>query len=639
MGDLPASYKSAIEKVVSENFGRDPQWLNLGHWRPRGFVRKIFRSDFRSEADHPDFFFSRNGKNDPEDELRETLFAFARPLEPSLDEMAHPQCRFPARRRWAFSKLGWDKVLRANGVTILPCVARENWKRQLDANGVSLVFAAAYLGNAASMFGHTFLKFHSKMSQSGRDLLDYGVNFSAETGNDGGVPFAVFGMTGVYPGNFSMQPFHETLKTYSNVEGRDLIEYKLNLSQQEIDFFVDHLFELERTHFDYYFLSENCSYFLLAALEAAKPELNLSQSFFYQVIPADSIRQVAKTPNLVTEIKYRPSMATLFRASSVGKTSADAAFARRIVDSAENAHETAPQSDRSEASLEAQISEASVDALDLALDYGALRATSSSKFDQLNHKIRTERARRGPSPSSEKIKNLTRPEQGHDPGRIGLAVRDKIVNTRLKPRTTDLGVEFRFANHERLSRDDGYLPGTSLEVFRIKAFVDDAFQSRSSFRVEEVTLLDIFSAQPIDAFSKPPSWAFALGFREPLRSQSLGPYLRSGLGTTLALGRSIWITSSLSGEVLSNPDIESRWGAWLGPELVATIFLNPRLKFGVDAKLARAINASRHYDIVKSELAFAVSKNFELRAAASFSNTEGIETREWILKAYQHFLF
>jgi len=639
----PATYKTEVEKIIESGFGRDFQWLNLGHWRPRGFVRSLYRSDFRSEADHSDFFFSPDGKNDPEDELRETLYAFARPLNPSEDEMKHPQCTFPARRRWAFEKFGWEKVLESHGVVIQPCLKRQAWKRQLDASGVSLVFAAAYLGNAASMFGHTFLKFHSKLSGAGRDLLDYGVNFSAETGNDGGVPFAVYGMMGRYPGNFSMQPFHETVKTYANVEGRDLIEYRLNLSQEEIDFFVDHLFELERTHFDYYFLTENCSYFLLAALEAAKPELKLSQSFFYQVIPADSIRRVAATPGLVREIKYRPSMATLFRASSGQRTPADGEFARRIVDSAEISESGAATKDFVDAALDSKIAEASTDALDLALDYGALRATSSSKFDKLNHKIRTERAKRGPSTSkengAEKVTAVTRPEQGHDPGRLGLLVRSQTDNRRPKNPTTDLGFEFRFANHERLSQDDGYLRGTSLEVFRLKAFVEDTFQQNSRVRFEDATLLDIFSAQPIDAFSKPPSWAFAFGFREPPRAKSLGPYLRSGLGTTLALGRSFWITSLISGEVLSNSDIEHRWGAWLGPELVATLFLSPRWKWGFDAKLARAISSSRHYDVAKSELAFSATKNFEIRAAASYLNTEGIETTEWTLKAYQHFLF
>lgn len=622
---VPDSYRAEVERALSSGFGRDRQWLSLGHWRPRGAIRKVFRSDYRSEADGPDFFFSQEGKNDPTAELRETLIAFAKPLKNGEDDTTHPQCLFPARKRWAFEKLSWDKVLKANGLTVHPCLQRVAWKKQLDAGGVSLVFAAAYLGNAASMFGHTFLKFHSKSSESGRDLLDYGVNFSAETGNDGGVPFAVFGMTGVYPGRFSIQPFHQTLKTYANVEGRDLVEYRLSLSPEEIDFFIDHLFELERTHFDYYFLTENCSYFLLAALEAAKPELDLSQSFFYQVIPADSVRQVARTPGLVHDTKYRPSLAALFRSQTARLTAADADFARRTFDS-----DAAP--------TDLEISNASLEALDLALDYGALRATSSSKFDTLNHRLRTERARRGIAAPRAKIDSPPRPEEGHDPGRIGLLLRNSDERAD-RTSEADFGFEFRFANHDRLSLDDGYLRGTSLEVVRLKAFLEDTLKASPRLRFEEVTLLDIFSAQPIDAFSMPSSWTMALGFREPLRAKSLGPYLRSGLGSTLALGRSLWITSLISGEALSNPDIENRWGAWIGPELVVTAFLSPRWKFGVDARWARAVTKSQHFDTVKGEFSWAATQNFEIRAAGGYSNTEGIERTEWTLKAYQHFLF
>ena len=113
-----------------------------------------------------------------------------------------------------------------------------------------------------------------------------------------------------------MQPFHQTLRTYANLEGRDLVEYRLALTQAELDFFIDHLFELERTYFDYYFLTENCSYFLLAAIETVRPSLELSNVFWYEVIPADSVRVVARTPGLVTSTRYRPALMTLFRAQA-----------------------------------------------------------------------------------------------------------------------------------------------------------------------------------------------------------------------------------------------------------------------------------------------------------------------------------
>ena len=617
-------YTARVEAAISGGAARKQQWLRLGHYKPRGFLRRLIRSEFRSEADGPDLFLSPEGKTDPAAELRATLVAFAHPVAVATGksrddaEAVHAQCMFPARRHWIFKTLGWENVLRESGFPILKCENRRAWKNRLAAEGVSLVFASPYLGNAGSMFGHTFLKIHSRGNQSGKDLLDYGISFAAETGNDGGARFALQGIFGFYPGLFTMQPFHESLKSYSNLEGRDLVEYRIRFTPEELDFFIDHLFELERTFFDYYFLTENCAYFLLEALEAAKPDVNLSDFFWYEVIPADSVRVVARTPGLVESTKYRPSLMAMFRAQANRLSDADVQFAKDVVDNG----------------LTTGWHEASTPALDLALDYGAVRATANPKYDEVNYKLRVERSTRPEHSAPYEIPTTGRPEEGHDPARLGLLTEIPTDHESARAR---LGLQFRFAYHDRLSNDAGYLKGTTLEVFRMTAFTDERDPSHVDFR--ELAILDIFSAQARDRFTQPLSWRASFGFREPLLTRSMGPYLNGGVGTTFQFTRYLWITALLNGEILSNPDLEPRFPVHLGPRLVATGFISPNLKLGVDYGMMRALTASRHYDFVTSELAWAATQNFEIRIGYSDALVEGIRRSEWSAKLYQHLLF
>ncbi len=621
------NYADEVEGVLQTGAAHDPQWLRLGYYQRRGFIRRLFRSEYRSQADGDLLFLSKTGTIDPVDELRTTLNEFAKPLvvpqgkTVAEAEATHAQCMFPARRNWAFKKLGWEKVLNANRVPILGCELRQIWKKRLDADGVSLVFASAYLNNAGSMFGHTFLKFHSKSNGQTKDLLDYGVSFAAETGSDGGVPFALYGLLGFYVGRFTMQPFHETLRTYSNLEGRDLIEYRIRFTPEELDFFIDHLFELERTHFDYYFLTENCAYFLLAALEVAKPEVSLSDEFWYEVIPADSIRVVARTPGLVESTRYRPSLHALFRAQADRLSKDDIRFARDVVQNGQS--ENLPE-----------LKNASTAALDLALDYGAVRAAGDPAFDKLNHKLRAERAARGGASPITTVKTPRLIEEGHDPARVGILFEMPIGHDSARGR---MGLQTRFAYHDRLSNDDGYLRGTSLEVLRMTALTDDRDPSR--VRLREIAVLDVFSSQARDAFSKPVSWRASLGVREPLYARSLGPYVSAGAGYTFEFTRYLWLTTLLDAEALFNPDLENNSALYVGPRLLATVFASEKLKIGIDYAMMRPVIPARRYDLFSTEIAWAPLRNLELRVGYTDAQLEGARRSDWNVKIFQHLLF
>jgi hypothetical protein len=300
-----ANYLQDLQaKAVELQLAETREWHLLLHYEPRWF------GGYKSEADGKNFFQAPNGKYNPQAELRASLAAFFRPavLDAAISEQEsqHPQCLYIARYRFLQSALQFDPQL----LPQQPCERFEKWRSGLvgDGNDVSmtLIFAAYFLNNPASMFGHTLLRINRPRTQS-LPLLDYAVNFAANTGTDGGMMFMILGLLGGYPGAFANYPYYFKVQQYSNIDQRDIWEYPLKLNQQEIDRLLTYLWESGSTYFNYFFFDENCSYHLLSLLEYARPNLELRHHFFFLTPPADTVKLITQQPELVDAPIYRPS--------------------------------------------------------------------------------------------------------------------------------------------------------------------------------------------------------------------------------------------------------------------------------------------------------------------------------------------
>ena len=265
----------------------DPQWLVLGHYRPQ-----LFGSP-ESKIDPPNFSLAPDGKNNPRAELEATAALFNEGRD--IDKM----CVFPARY----------KFLKVQGLTktkFPECKEYEEFRRDLRPAGVTLLFTDAYMNNPSSLFGHTLMRIDT--SRKGTQLLAHGVNYGAFTaGSENSVLFAVWGLTGGYFGGFTVKPYYDIINMYNNIENRDIWEFNLNLTPEELDFFVAHLWEIGHTQTRYYFFTQNCSYMLMETLDAVRPELRLADDFPAQSIPLDTIKAVYSRPGLVKSVNYRPS--------------------------------------------------------------------------------------------------------------------------------------------------------------------------------------------------------------------------------------------------------------------------------------------------------------------------------------------
>ncbi|MCO5143809.1 MAG: DUF4105 domain-containing protein [Oligoflexia bacterium] len=211
------------------------------------------------------------------------------------ENIAEASCRYPARAL----VYGWyqeDKNLEI-------CRRWIHYRDSFAADQIELVLASAFINSPSSMYGHTLLKFRSSKKN---EILDYTLNYGAETGSVVGLPYVWKGLTGGFSGYFAAAPFYLKIKEYNFVENRDFWIYPLQFSKQEVNILVAHSWELRDAIFPYYFLKKNCSYYLLDFLKVVRPGIPLTKPFLFWAVPLDTIREL-KSYNLLGEARYRPS--------------------------------------------------------------------------------------------------------------------------------------------------------------------------------------------------------------------------------------------------------------------------------------------------------------------------------------------
>lgn len=289
----PLSAAPHIDNQRLQQLANDPFWISLGHYE----TAKL--GGWRSYVSDKKFFLAPDGNEHPDRELAATVQALYAPA--SAGEQ-HAQCVYPARTRWLKAQL------ELSDLPTQDCAEFKQWFKDVSPHSAVMIFPAAYLNSPSSMFGHTLLRIDQANVQSDKtSLLSYAINFGAYIeGSDNSILYAWKGLMGGYPGLFALVPYQEKLSEYRSLENRDLWEYRLNLTQQETERMVEHVWELKQIQFDYFFFDENCSYRLLELLQVARPSLHLTEQFPLTAIPTDTVKAV-KEAGLVESIEYRPS--------------------------------------------------------------------------------------------------------------------------------------------------------------------------------------------------------------------------------------------------------------------------------------------------------------------------------------------
>ena len=268
-----------------QNLSDDLHWKKLLHY-----------SGNKSDITSKDFFLAPDGRTNPEAELQATI--------EGINSSSDIYCRYPARRNW-LEKKGINFPKRN-------CPQFEKWTRGSGVKSISLIFASGFLGNPASYFGHPLLKFNFKDERSPLDLLDTAINYGAFTPPDvGALPYAIKGIFGGFDAGFTSVDFFFHRNNYSELELRDLWEYELNLSPEQRDEVVAHIWEMQNAKITYYFMKDNCAYRMGDLMELVTGKTFNQKGLFF-AIPASLFHKLHDY-KLVSNIKLLGSRQTRLR--------------------------------------------------------------------------------------------------------------------------------------------------------------------------------------------------------------------------------------------------------------------------------------------------------------------------------------
>lgn len=592
------------------NLYQHTAWLALLHYQP-----DRFGDGYTGQADDDDFFLSDNGKTSPKAELESTLEAITRPG--GGDD--HARCRFPARDRWLREQLDLPQQP-------ADCPAYDKWIEELDTHTVTLVFAASYLNSPSSMFGHTFLRLDPPRENDETNLiLANTISYAADAAaHDSEILFAYKGIFGGYPGITSIQPYYEKIRLYSDIEHRDLWEYRLNLTQPEVDMMLAHTWEIRDRNFDYYFFDENCAYRLLALIDVARPGTNLLGEVNTHAIPSDTVRWVVEK-DLVREVNYRPSAATRVSHSIDALPDDHQTLAAAIANGyvAADAPEVKALNDEERARL-----------LDTTYDYVRYQSEADGwpreHAAPLSHELLRERSRiRGVAGQDGPPEPAIRDDQGHG------TFRASVSGGRLGDRNfTELTL--RPAYHDVLDPPAGYRGGAQLQFLRLDTRL---YTDNNEVQIEQLTGVEIRSLSPRNPFFSPLSWQVGFGGRrtDTETHRVFAPYLEGGAGGSWQLARGTQAFAMATADLEIDDDLRRGYDAAPGADL-GILHQNNQFSFLGGLKTKAWIVSSQHrQDLAYLEGNWHFGRDFSLFTKFSRENHYDRYRSTWQLGLHAYF--
>jgi len=475
--------KGAQAKLASER-----EWHLLLHYR------KDLFGGHTSEQDDQGFFMSPDGKTNPQAELDTTLKQFF--SDELVGRSKQPaQCAFIARYEWLRNQLHFDETRLAP----MACERFERWFADFEAQSITLIFPSAFLNNPASMFGHTLLRVDQRGQTDSTRILAYTINYAADVPPDAGMAYPIRGIFGGYRGYFSTIPYYLKVQEYRDIENRDIWEYRLNFTEDQVRRLLMHAWELGNASFDYFFFKENCSYHLLALLDYADPTLHLTDEFLFWTVPADTVRLIASKPGLVSGIAYRPSRSNVIRRKRESLPSEEREIAHRL---------TKDIGELKSAALSRLAPMRQTFLLDLASDYLRYRIdTTDDPPPELKKRNRDILAARSEIrlPSEEFLVEpfAKQPELGHNTSRVSVGAGWRN-NSAFEEQTIRAGY------HDLLDPEIGYTPNAQIEIASVTM---RTYNRHNQTRLERATLANVVSLSPMDSVFHAPSWKINVGMQ------------------------------------------------------------------------------------------------------------------------------
>ncbi|BBP79467.1 DUF4105 domain-containing protein [Pseudomonas gingeri] len=599
----PLQAASHIDDQRLQQLANDPFWISLGHYESAKL------GGWRSYVSDKKFFLAADGAHHPDAELKATVAALYAPASAGNQ---HAQCVYPARSRWLKAQLQ---------LTDLPapdCSDFNQWFKDVSPHSTVMIFPAAYLNSPSSMFGHTLLRIDQEDVQRDQTaLLSYAINFGAYIeGSDNSILYAWKGLMGGYPGLFALVPYQEKLSEYRSLENRDLWEYRLNLTPEETQRMVEHVWELKQIQFDYFFFDENCSYRLLELLQVARPSLRLTGQFPLTAIPTDTVKAV-KEAGLVERIDYRPSRERELLERAKPLTDDEQAWVLKV---------SADQKVLQDPLFKAQPRARQALIVDAAYRLERYRANGLER-DPVRSQRSFELLRainQNPAPELQ-ITPPGLPENGHESRtwQAGIGTRgDKAFG--------EYGL--RMAYHDLNDNAEGFPLGAQIEILQMKLRQYEG----NHWQLQQLDLATIRSLTPRNALLQPWSWQVTGGLeRVPGKhdDQTLVSHVNGGAGGTWQLN------DELLGFALGTVRVEHNadFAAFVSPAAgfdTGLLWKNPLGNLSVEAKgdyftngeVRRSLSLNQQWELSRN-LGLRLSAQREFSKLASAENEVMLELK------------
>jgi len=495
--------KQSQDQALQQKLWLQSEWINLLHMEGDGKTSDDYQTSIRDKH----FFIADNGANNPKAELLATIAGI---YDLRLKNDLNPQCKYIARFNWLSKRLAIDP----STLPTVNCEKYKSWRKDITPDSVTLIFPTYHLNSPSSMYGHTLLRLDSDADQSDSKWLSIAVNFGANIPDgENSLLYTYKGLAGGYPGLFVTEYYYKKIQEYNRIEHRDIWEYKLNLSAEETELMVTHLWELQGINFDYYFFDENCSYRLLELLEVARPGTELTDEFIITAIPIDTVKAIQKI-GMIESLEYRPARATTLA---------------YMLDKIPERHH----------SIAIQLSE------DIGThkkpEFTSLSTVEQSQLIEIAYKyLRYQQAEHGRNPAIAKrsfellkLRNTypkskkptvpppVSPENGHGSKRTTFAAGRRLDNY-----YGEFG--FKMSFHDLEDNEEGFLQGASINIGSLQVRAEE----NETLRLYRLDFVDIFSLAPRTDFFKPVAWRVYTGFERQYTkgADQLGYHVTGGGG-------------------------------------------------------------------------------------------------------------
>lgn len=506
--DSAVSVEGLIQQAQTLALDKKPQWRVLLHIPKNGSV---------SQVNTPEFFLDPHGRDNAAAEMRTDLAAFFAPFE---DANQHARCRFPARQVWLARQLRIPELANPDR----RCVRIWKWLDLDHLKSSSVTLVSGYFGNPASTFGHALLRFDAGGADQSKGLTDLSLNFGALVPeNENMLLYIKRGLLGDYDAGFSDKDFIEQDQVYVRGENRDMWNYELALTPDDLQLLALHVWEIAGKKFSYFFLSRNCAWRLAELLEL--------------VIPVDLRHGADETWYVPVELFNRLESAQRQGTPTYHEVRFQASAQRQLVDRlsqltpdervAFNRFVTAGDT-QTESILATLSAEQALRVLDVVMDWTNWKNPTGKKDGELaiTEKIKRQvlLARLALPVGTSNLTTpavLQSPGAGTPPMRFGIGLNHSDANA------TGLGLQWTAVSFD-LNGYHGLEPG-ELQVANIKADV----MPNQGLHLQELTAASVrkLNLQATEVIGEADfSWQLKLGAKRLPPVTTLRPYFSVGLG-------------------------------------------------------------------------------------------------------------